>query len=410
MKKILSLILTVCICICGMSAPVFAQTDELQEDTPEELKQLYAQSAVLMDADSGRILFEKNGYEQMPMASTTKIMTCILALEIGNLDSEVLISKNAAAQPKVHLGMHEGQTFTLRDLLYSLMLESHNDSAVAIAEHISGSVEAFADLMNRKAVSIGLRQSHFVTPNGLDAEDAGGEHSTTAADLAAIMKYCIHDSREKEMFLEITGTLEYSFSDMGETCQYVCNNHNAFLGMMDGAISGKTGFTSKAGYCYVGALEQDDRCFIVALLACGWPNHKNYKWSDTRTLMNYGLEHYHYQNIWQEFETTEMSVENGVIEGIGLFDDASVQIEAKTELEEFQMLLCENEAADVEITMEQNLTAPIRKGAKVGTIRYALNGKTLMTIPIVVKKNVYSRDFSWVLTKILERMMLKNIN
>ena len=114
----------------------YADTTQIQTtETPEELRQLYAQSAVLMDADSGRVLFEKNGYEQMPMASTTKIMTCILALENGNLEDEVTISSYAASQPKVHLGMYNGQKFHLGDLLYSLMLESHNDSAVAIAEH-----------------------------------------------------------------------------------------------------------------------------------------------------------------------------------------------------------------------------------------------------------------------------------
>ena len=272
------------------SCKLQAEMESIQQDTPEELQELYAQSAVLMDADSGRILFEKNGREIRPMASTTKIMTCILALELGDLDAEVKASEIAVSQPKVRLGMTVGSRYTLRDLLYSLMLESHNDSAVAIAEHISGSVEAFARLMNRKAESIGIKQTHFITPNGLDAQDDGGEHSTTAADLAAIMKYCIRDSGEKEMFLEITGTQQYSFTDLEGTHSYSLLNHNAFLGMMDGALSGKTGFTGKAGYCYVGALQEGDRCFIVALLACGWPNNKGDKWSDTKKLMNYALK------------------------------------------------------------------------------------------------------------------------
>ena len=157
-----------------------------------------------MDADNGRVLFEKNGSEKKPMASTTKIMTCILALEEGNLTDVVNVSENAARQPKVHLGMQMDEKFYLRDLLYSLMLESHNDSAVAIAEHIGGSVQAFADKMNAKAKEIGCRDTYFITPNGLDASDDKGEHSTTAEDLARIMSYCILKSPKKESFLSIT--------------------------------------------------------------------------------------------------------------------------------------------------------------------------------------------------------------
>ena len=165
--------------------------------------------------------------------------------------------------------------------------------------HISGSVESFADLMNRKAKSIGLHHTHFVTPNGLDGENEGGAHQTTAEDLAAIMKYCIWNSPKRDLFLEITETNEYQFSDLDGTSHYQCHNHNAFLQMMDGAISGKTGFTSKAGYCYVGALKRENRCYIVALLGCGWPNHKNYKWEDTRKLMEYGPVSYTHLDVYK---------------------------------------------------------------------------------------------------------------
>ncbi|HIZ74244.1 MAG TPA: serine hydrolase, partial [Candidatus Mediterraneibacter stercoravium] len=139
------------------------------EENMDEItaSELYARSAVLMDADSGRILFAKNGQEERAMASTTKIMTCILALEKGNLSDKVTVSDNAAAQPRVHLGMQSGQAFKLEDLLYSLMLESHNDSAVAIAEHIGGSVEGFASMMNQKAMELKCTDTYFITPNGL---------------------------------------------------------------------------------------------------------------------------------------------------------------------------------------------------------------------------------------------------
>lgn len=155
------------------------------------LGNLYALSAVLMDGDSGRVLYEKEGETPRANASTTKVLTCILALENGKGDDYVQVSSNAAAQPDVRLGIQKGEQYYLEDLLYSLMLQSHNDAAVAIAEHIGGSVEGFAAMMNQKAKEIGCTDTHFVTPNGLDAKDDGGSHHTTARDLALIMRYAI---------------------------------------------------------------------------------------------------------------------------------------------------------------------------------------------------------------------------
>lgn len=246
-KKIAIWILLVTLfCVHMLPATVYAK------EVPDELKELYARSAVLMDADSGRILFGKDENVVRANASTTKIMTCILALEHMKEGQIAVVSDYAACQPKVRLGVCGKEEYLLKDLLYSLMLESHNDSAVVVAENISGSVEAFAELMNRKAKELGLKNTHFITPNGLDAENEGGIHGTTAADLAGIMRYCIMESPKKDDFLEITGTKNYSFSDRKGDRTFSCYNHNAFLEMMDGALSGKTGFTGDAGYCYVG--------------------------------------------------------------------------------------------------------------------------------------------------------------
>ena len=153
MKKLYSILLFLGFILC-LSINVYGQDTEKPEgqtEIPSELRQLYAQSAVLMDADSGRVLFEKNGYEQKPMASTTKIMTLIVTLENANLDEIVTVSQYAAGMPDVQLGIRKDEQYRLGDLLYSLMLESHNDSAVAIAEHVGGSVEGFAEMMNAKA-------------------------------------------------------------------------------------------------------------------------------------------------------------------------------------------------------------------------------------------------------------------
>lgn len=367
--------------------------------------QLNAISAVLIDGDSGRVLYGKNEKEQRPMASTTKIMTCILALETGNLEDTVTVSSYAASQPQVHLGASAGTEFALKDLLYSLMLESHNDSAVVIAEHIGGSVEGFADLMNQKARDIGCADTWFITPNGLDAEkeDENGEtkvHSTTAEDLAKILRYCITQSPAREKFLEITRTPAYTFTDKTGKKTYSCTNHNALLTMMEGALTGKTGFTNNAGYSYVGAVEDEDRLFIVALLGCGWPPHKTYKWTDTRKLMEYAMENYEYENVWQDMELSPIPVENAVPpEG-----DLSVQTEVKVDVEkreeDLKILLKEGEKAKVQCQVEKQLTAPVRKGDVVGSVEYSLNGQIFGSYPIVAKEDVKQLTLSWCLEKV----------
>ena len=178
--------------------------------TAAEPENLHAAAAVLMDAESGRVLFEKNGTEKLPMASTTKIMTLLIALENADPDGIVTVSSRAASMPEVKLHIREGERYRLLDLLYSLILESHNDTAVAIAEHIGGSVEQFASMMNQKARDLGCFDTYFITPNGLDAQDEHGIHSTTAKDLARIMRFCIRN----EEFLAITRTASHTFSDL----------------------------------------------------------------------------------------------------------------------------------------------------------------------------------------------------
>ena len=369
--------------------------------------ELYAKSAVLIDGDSGRILYGKNELAQMPMASTTKIMTCILALEYGNLEDEVTVTSYAAAMPKVKLGMRAEEKYTLKDLLYSLMLESHNDSAVAIAEHIGGSVKGFAKLMNEKAAELGCFNTYFITPNGLDDEEiVDGEkkvHSTSAVDLARIMKYCIEESSKKEEFLNITRTSSYSFTNTGGKRNFNCNNHNAFLSMMDGALSGKTGFTGNAGYCYVGALEQDGKTFIVALLACGWPNNKSYKWSDTKKLMNFGLKNYVQKDIFEKDKKfDEILVKDGIPKGESesLNRDVFTQLELKNE--SLELLLNERDQVEVIYELPKQLKAPVYKGQIVGYAKYILNGEVISQYPIKVTDDVEKINFAWCLKKVFD--------
>lgn len=371
------------------------------EEDKDEPKQLHAQSAVLMDADSGRVLYGKEENQIRPMASTTKIMTCILALEEMEKNQMVTISDYAAEQPKVHLGVQSQERYYLKDLLYSLMLESHNDSAVAIAEGIAGSVESFADRMNRKAKELGCNHTYFVTPNGLDDSDEEGTHSTTARDLAMIMRYCMMQSPMKEEFLEITQTRSYQFTDVDGKRNFICTNHNAFLDMMEGALTGKTGFTADAGYCYVGGLRQNGKTFIVALLACGWPNHKSYKWEDTRALMEYGLNEYEYRNVWQEVSIPDVFVTNGVRKQSPF--ESNIQIEAHVDgKEDIPVLLRDDEQVKVQTEVESSVEAPVVKGETLGIVRYILEGEEIASYDVIADESIEKRTFKWCMCWILK--------
>ncbi len=400
-------------------APVILH-GETTEPVIKEPDNLYALSACLMDAESGRILFAKNAQEKRANASTTKTMTLIVTLENANLDDIVTVSEYAARQPDVQLNINTGEQYVLRDLCYSLMLESHNDSAVAIAEHVGGSVENFAAMMNKKAEEIGCKDTHFVTPNGLDASDDAGEHGTTAEDLARILSYCILKSPKSQEFLEITRTPSYSFNNKnvaddqtvsGGSRSFSCNNHNAFLNMMEGALSGKTGFTGNAGYCYVGALKRGERTFVVALLGCGWPNNKTYKWSDTKKLMQYGIDYF------EPALLSESKASAGLPEKITVLDawtdDFSMSCEVEVEAVEEQdtknadkFLLRRDENFTVEYTCEDIINAPVKRGTVVGSVEYKIGEEVVKKEKIVCKNNVKRFDFSWGIERVLQRFFL----
>ena len=421
-KKILCILLILSI-TCTITFRVQAtETSVEKETTVSEMEEndLFARSAVLMDADSGRILFEKNAQEKLPMASTTKIMTLIVTLENGNLDDLITVSDYAASMPDVQLNIKSKEQYRLEDLLYSLMLESHNDSAVAIAESVGGSVEGFADLMNQKARDIGCYNTYFITPNGLDKTVDGREHSTTAADLAKIMSYCIRQSPQKGKFLEITRTQQYRFTnkvkdESGKVSNgnrsFSCSNHNAFLSMMEGALSGKTGFTGNAGYCYVGALERDNRTFVVALLACGWPNNRSYKWSDTKEMMSYGLENYTYHSFDEvkidESKLQPIEVLGGQTNHIGETASADLKVVNGKQLNMKEqtvsgVLLKKGEKIDIVYQMEKKLEAPVEKGNYVGSIKYTINGETWKVINVVVEDSIKKINFSWCLKQLMK--------
>lgn len=409
-----------------------------EANLPQELM-LYAQGAVLLDADSGRVLYGKNETTPMAMASTTKIMTCILVLENAKVDETVSVSAYAATMPKVKLYVKCGEHYTVRELLFSLMLESHNDAAVVLGEYIGtkllgemggisghtgeeskAALHRFAQAMNEKAEEIGCEDTWFITPNGLDATETltlpdgstlEKEHHTTAKDLAEILRYCIKASPQRDLFLEITGTQDYSFTENGRSFQ--CHNHNAFLQMMDGAFTGKTGFTNKAGYCYVGALKRDGKCMIVALLACGWPNHKTYKWSDSRELFTYGLENYRYRNFEEEpFSGREqLLVPIPVLwaKNDALTEEVLLPVEPDPEAEGMEGLLMRpDENVEILYRKEQYLTAPVEAGEYVGEISYLVDGRVWHRERLIAAKDVEAIDLIWCGRQILLRFLVKS--
>lgn len=354
--------------------------------TPGKLNARYA---LLMDASNRRVLYEKAGYEKVPMASTTKIMTLLVTLENANLDDLVTVSKYAASMPDVQLNIKADEQYRLRDLLYSLMLESHNDTAVAIAEHVGGSVEGFAAMMNEKAKELGAYDTNFVTPNGLDAEN----HYTTAYDLALISSYAI----ENEQFLNIIQTPSYTFHEQTKGRGFTVNNKDRFLTSYAGAIGIKTGFTAKAGYCFVGAVDRDGKRFVSVVLACGWPPHKTYKWKDTMNLMNYGV---------QQFNMKEVLAVDTAFQKIPVLDSIEDEPITPYTKDSVALLLRDDEKVSFDIELPQVLTAPVKQEQTIGKITILVNDEVYQVIPLYSKEERTKITYEYILKRILSRYFL----
>lgn len=386
---------------------------ETTVNAAEQPSQLYAKYSALIDASNGRVLFEKDGYEKAANASTTKILTCLIALEIGQPDDVVTVSAYAASMPDVQLNITKGEQYYLKDLLYSLMLQSHNDSAVAIAEHIASKyiadganvkeasertreeslelVKAFAGKMNERAAKLGCNDTYFITPNGLDAEDENGFHSTTAVDLARIMAECI----KNEEFLNITRTSNHSFSNLKGTAVRSVHNTNAFLNMMDGVLSGKTGFTGKAGYCYVCAFERDGRKFVSVVLACGWPNNKTYKWKDTRKILEYANSNYFINEIFTPLDKyRDITVINGTTDSISTYVPDGVEL-----------LMSEDDIINITYEIPNYIDAPVEAGTVVGKVNIFVNDKLYTQLPIYSQNSAIQIDLEYCLKQIMEKFL-----
>lgn len=353
----------------------------------EEPSNLYGLSALLMDAESGEVLYEKNGNTPMAVASTTKILTCILAIEECQLDEIVTISEYAASQPDVQMNAEAEEQYVLSDLLKGMMLESFNDISVAVAEHVCGSVDAFSNMMNKKAEELGCNDSFFITPNGLDEEKNEIENRSTAEDMAKIMCYAI---KNKE-FIEITQTQECLIQECHGKRTVSAQNKNRFMQEYEGMLSGKTGFTNKAGYCYVGAAKRDNRTFVAVTLGCGWPPNKNYKWADIRTLLDYGFKNFQYKNIdyLGVIIPDTIDVEDGHSKNGQKTDKVKLQI-PKVE----KLLVGKEDTFYGKVYLKEKLNAPVKRGEKIGRIDLYKNDilidqKYIKAADDVVESNIW---------------------
>lgn len=334
---------------------VMSNTNIIYADEPN----IISQGAIVMDAETGRVLFGKNIDEPLAMASTTKIMTAIVTLENANLNDIVVVGKNPTSAPNVKMNLKEGEEISLQNLLYALMLQSSNDAAVAIAEHVFGDVETFCIKMTEKASLLGAKDTVFKTPNGLDLDD----HHSTAYDMALITRYALQNPK----FVDIINTSEVNFTTNKNS--YSITNKNAFLSLYEGANGVKTGYTNKAGYCFVGSATRDDMTLISVVLTSGWgTTGKTYRWEDTKNLLDYGFENFEYKTI----------IEKGII-GDGLVDNNTNIINILKGEKNFINLYCpeevvlpisqtEQEENQIEVIYKypEVLEAPIYQDQKVG--------------------------------------------
>lgn len=322
-----------------------------------EAPQTSAAAAVLLDVASGALLVQKNASERLPMASTTKIMTALVALDILSPDTVVSIPREAVGVEGSSIYLYEGERITVKTLLYALLLSSANDAAAALAIEAAGSIQAFADLMNAKATALGLADTHFCNPHGL--HDAA--HYTTARDLAVLTAAALADTR----FAEIVSTPRYTAKQDGSDATRLFLNHNRLLRSYEGAIGVKTGFTKAAGRCLVSAAQRDGLTLVAVTLNA--PND----WRDHTALLDFGFAEY------EAFCPTPQAVALPVVGGTR----PSVTLSpAPTPC----ITLPRNHAEiDVTVELPRFLYGDFQKGVKKGRILYRLEGKTIAEVPLV---------------------------
>lgn len=341
-----------------------------------------AKAACVLEMETGRVLFEQNARARLPMASTTKVMTALLAIENGDLSAPVTCSANAFGVPGTSIYLAEGETLTLEQMLYGLMLASGNDAAVAIAEHIGGSVPQFVQRMNARAAELGAANTHFANPNGLPDDT----HVTTAYDLALIARAAMGN----DTFRKIVSTQRVEIPWAGRSYNRQLKNKNRLLESYPGATGVKTGFTSRAGRCLVFGASRDGMELVGVVLNCS-------DWFDeAERLMDACFETYTMARVLgPTMAAGKIAVEDGRRESARL-----------CAMQELRVPLHEGESAQIVLDVPQSLRAPGYAGQHIGTAQVVVGGKTLASCEVVLSEYVESRRLTLDVRRVVSRWML----
>lgn len=350
------------------NASISSTVNSIDSEEPN----ITADYAILIEAATGRVIYEKNADEKAYPASTTKMLTCVLAIEKGDLDKTLSVSQRAAWTEDPYVGFQQGDMLKERDLLKALMMVSDNSSAVVLAEGIGGSVEGFAKMMNDKAKEIGLTNSHFVTPNGLPDDD----HYSTARDMAKIAAYGWHNEKFREFSGTEMDTIEW-VSPVNK--RMVVKNSNKLLGTMPGVNGIKTGWTNAAGGCLAASAKRDGVQLIAVVLHS---DDVNTRFTEAGKLLEYGFSKVKKMKSMDKSRTERTVL---VSHGEGFKVTAHPQEDVK-----FPLLQGDSEKDyTIKISGSGVVEAPIEKGQRVGQATVYYKGKKLNSIPMVADKDVY---------------------
>lgn len=326
-----------------------------------------ARSAVLYQPESEIFLYQKDADTRLPMASTTKIMTALVAIESCELDRLVEIDDSAIGTEGSSAYLRQGEVLTVEELLYALLLQSANDAAVALACHIGGDVESFASLMNDRASEMKLTNTHFTNPHGLD----NPEHYTSSRDLAILAAEAI----KNPIFKSIASTYKKTFATEERSRTYV--NHNKLLNLYDGCIGVKTGFTKKSGRCLVGAAEKDGLTFITVTLDA--PSD----WQDHEKMLDYGFETLEKISFASAFDHVyKIPIIGGEKDSIIVANPEGANIITERG----------DHTVGQYIKLIRYGIAPISRGDQLGEIIYTIDGKEVTRVPLLATENVKKKE------------------
>lgn len=323
-----------------------------------------SRACVVIDRNTNTILYGKNEKQKRKMASTTKIMTATVIIENFNLNDTIEVSKKAAGTGGSRLGLKSGDKITINDLLYGLMLRSGNDAAVALAEYAGGSIKGFAELMNKKASELGLANTHFETPHGLDSD----EHYTTAYELAILSNYALNNPT----FAQIVGTKNYTITINGYPKQL--NNTNELLGNLNGVYGVKTGFTNGANRCLVTACKRNDIDIICVVLGA---DTKNFRTLDSIKLINYVFDNFESVNIKDLIDNNFKNWKKENLNKIIINKGSSQNIDLKLEYIDKAIIPIRKDLIDsIKITINCPLyfEAPLKSDSSIGNVNISISG------------------------------------